>query len=124
MSAVMPLAKGRDHYESNVYYHPEFHGLTTVAEIDYSDGDYQFDLRVVWADGEGRLWTARDSGCSCPSPFESCTELDRLFSMTELVDEYREAVTKDYGFKPDAPTWQAFRDEVAMAFQRLSKRTA
>jgi hypothetical protein len=55
----------------NIYYDPEKFGLTTVGEIDWSDGCYQFDLTVVWKrDFDGRFVYAEDSGCSCPSPFE------------------------------------------------------
>lgn len=63
------------------YYNPEEFDLTPVAEIDYSDGCYCFDLRVVWKHSSGAFYTMRDSGCSCPSPFEeyhSLEELDRL----------------------------------------------
>lgn len=62
----------------DVYYQPERFGLAPVAEIDYSDGSYQFDLRVVWRHEDGAFYTARDSGCSCPSPFEDYTELSDL----------------------------------------------
>lgn len=66
-----------------LYYSPEKFGLDVVAEIDYSDGCYQFDLRVVWQSDDGRLWTARDSGCSCPVPFEDMGR-DDLEEVTEL----------------------------------------
>ncbi len=69
----------------DVYYQPEAFGLVPVAEIDYSDGCYQFDIRAVWKHTEtGRLYTARDSGCSCPSPFEEFTKLELL----DEVDMY------------------------------------
>lgn len=54
----------------NIYSSPEKFGLTTVGEIDFSDGCYQFDLTVVWRDATGQLFYCEDSGCSCPSPFE------------------------------------------------------
>lgn len=39
--------------------------------MDYSSGSYEFDYRVVWRRlSDGVLLTARDSGCSCPTPFE------------------------------------------------------
>lgn len=57
-------------YETNVYYHPEKSKLTVVAEWEFSDRSYCFDTRVVWRNDRGELVTARDSGCSCPSPFE------------------------------------------------------
>src|SRR5690242_7877071 len=52
------------------YYEPESYGLTIVAQIDTSES-YSFDMVVVWRDHYGRLWGAHDSGCSCPTPFES-----------------------------------------------------
>ena len=56
----------------NVYYSPEAYGLETVGEVEWSDGCYQFDTTVVWKDKtSGDLFMAEDSGCSCPSPFES-----------------------------------------------------
>lgn len=54
----------------SIYYDPEKYGLKVIDSWDFSDGSYVFDLRVVWRDKNGDLLTARDSGCSCPSPFE------------------------------------------------------
>ena len=67
---------------ANPYYNPEEMGLEIVAQIDYSDGSYQFDYRIVWRHKEtGKLFTARDSGCSCPTPFED-------FPTVEDLEEY------------------------------------
>lgn len=55
---------------ADVYYNPEKFGLTTVGELDFSDGCFQFDYTVVWVDAQKNLYYADDSGCSCPSPFE------------------------------------------------------
>lgn len=50
---------------------PEFFGLRKVTEFDVSEPCYDFDTVVVFfhEDTETYYW-ARDSGCSCPSPFE------------------------------------------------------
>lgn len=63
-------------------------GLTLLDYVDYSDGNYCFDYRAVWVDQQGRLWTARDAGCSCPSPFEDTDELDRVWNASQLEEEY------------------------------------
>ena len=66
---------------SNIYYNPENFGLKQVAEIDYSSGSYEFDTRVVWkATSNFIFYTMRDSGCSCPAPFEdyNMENIDRL----------------------------------------------
>lgn len=80
-------------YEHNLYYYPEKSGLKIVAQIDYSDQCYQYDTRVVWKDKRGQFFTARDSGCSCPTPFETfdLTNID-ILSIRELRREVREEV--------------------------------
>lgn len=75
---------------SNVYYSPEEFGLEVVGEIEFSDGDYQFDTRVIWKHSSGKLYTARDSGCSCPSPFEEYNKLEDLDELTDLGELERE----------------------------------
>jgi len=82
----------------DVYYQPEKFDLYPVAEIDYSDGNYQFDLRVVWKHTTGQLFTARDSGCSCPSPFEDYTKLTDLdpLDLVALKREIREELTSEW----------------------------
>lgn len=62
----------------DAYYQPEALALEPIAEIDYSDGCYQFDIRMVWRHEDGTLYTMRDAGCSCPSPFEDYTTLESL----------------------------------------------
>lgn len=85
-----------EYYERdyNPYYNPDKCGLELVADVDYSDGCYQFDIRVVWRHLEtGRLLTMRDSGCSCPVPFEDyCGDpLEKLdpFNYDEIEAEVR-----------------------------------
>ena len=83
----------------NPYYEPEKMGLTKVAEIEYTDQDYQFDTRVVWRHDEtGKLYTARDSGCSCPTPFEDFDSLEKLeeFSVSALECEARDEAKGEY----------------------------
>jgi len=65
-------------YEKNAFYHPEALGLEVVAELEFSDMNYCFDTRVVWKNKEGVLYTARDAGCSCPTPFEDYTSVESL----------------------------------------------
>lgn len=56
----------------SIYYNPEKFGLIPVDQIDWSSGCYEFDITAVWKRiVDGQLLYAEDSGCSCPSPFES-----------------------------------------------------
>lgn len=62
----------------DVYYNPDKFGLEVVGSADIADS-YEFDMFLVLTDGKQLFW-ARDSGCSCPSPFEDYTSLDMLES--------------------------------------------
>jgi len=85
------------------YYQPEKFDLVPVAEIDYSDGNYCFDIRVVWKHSSGDFYTMRDSGCSCPSPFEDYTKLEDLeeFDLGALEAEVSEEKSSKWGNRTD-----------------------
>ena len=70
---------------STVYYQPEAFDLTIVGEIDFNEEAYQFDFRIFWQDQAGKIYTARDSGCSCPTPFEDYHGVNDL-AQVELCD--------------------------------------
>lgn len=53
----------------NPFYNPEKLGLELLS-FDKSSGRYEFDTLCFWSPGDGRVFTARDAGCSCPTPFE------------------------------------------------------
>jgi hypothetical protein len=65
-------------YDSDIYYTPEKFGLTVVREFDEPGLSYEFNLFVIWKDGNGQYCWAEDSGCSCPTPFEGITSKDDL----------------------------------------------
>lgn len=50
------------------YHDPAKFGLTMVGSIDFRDA-YEFDIVAVFRDQQGRLGYLKDSGCSCPVPF-------------------------------------------------------
>lgn len=74
-------------YNDNVYYNPEKYGLTIVGEVSWMEPCYGFDFTLVLVDEEGILWWGRDSGCSCPAPFEDHKFPDDFLSgtLTELI---------------------------------------
>lgn len=50
---------------------PDNRTLVQVAEWDFYDEPYEFDMIAVWHEpATGQVWAAIDSGCSCPTPFE------------------------------------------------------
>lgn len=63
--------------------------------LSFEDGslDYEFDILAFWAK-DGVVYSASDSGCSCPTPFEdfnSLQELERVGSV-----EHAESIFKDW----------------------------
>lgn len=84
---------------NNVYYNPEKFGLTTVGELDYSSGSYEFDYTAVWVDDQKNLYYADDSGCSCPSPFEGLglNDLTKANTVQELQGHLRARLENAYG---------------------------
>lgn len=84
--------------DPNPYYNPEKFGMKQVGMIDFSSGYYEFDYRVVWKHKDGTYYTARDSGCSCPTPFEDYTKLDDLHiaNISELIEEARTLAKSKY----------------------------
>lgn len=56
----------------NIYNNPENYGLEIFLTLE-ADLSYEFDMLVVWKRvADGKLFYKRDSGCSCPAPFEDC----------------------------------------------------
>lgn len=104
-------------YETNPYYHPEVHGLTIVGSVD-CDGDYGFDMFVVWTDGKALYW-GQDSGCSCPSPFEDANTLGDLCSGSRkeclraidawAFEEYHSNLHEVPPLKAAVESWRAAR---------------
>ena len=93
-------------YVGDIYYHPEKYDLEIVASIDYSGGHYEFDYRVVWRHiKSGKLYTARDSGCSCPMPFENYKKIEDLeeYSYNYVRNEALEESRQDYYDGESAP---------------------
>lgn len=75
----------KDFDGNNPYYSPEKCGLVIVAIVELTKEAYQFDTRIVWKANDGKLYTARDSGCSCPTPFETFHKLDDLVLLDKSV---------------------------------------
>lgn len=53
----------------NPYYEPESLELEMVS-FDEPDLSYEYNTLCFWATKDGKVFSASDSGCSCPTPFE------------------------------------------------------
>lgn len=60
----------------------EYEGLEKIAEIHLEEPDYSFYLLGVWKDENGGYYLATDSGCSCPTPWESHSKEDLTGPLT------------------------------------------
>lgn len=99
-------------YSENIYSYPEKSGLEIIASGDIGEM-YEFAMIVVWRDVEtGELLVGADSGCSCPSPFETQTResLTSIRGLTDLVDYARNAWNLDY-YAQDADEPGYYADE-------------
>ena len=87
------------YYDLNPYYSPEALGLSVVADLEMSEPNWSFDTVVVWRHIEsGQIYWAHDSGCSCPTPFEDYTSLDKLTKLSSDAeyDELKRFVSDSY----------------------------
>lgn len=53
----------------NPYYDPEKLELDMIC-FDEPDMSYEYNTLCFWATKDGQIYSASDSGCSCPIPFE------------------------------------------------------
>lgn len=80
---------------TNYYYDPASAGLEMLAFEDHgARDDYGFDILAFWVDKDGVVYSASDSGCSCPSPFEDYTSMHML----ERVGSVEQAEATFYGW--------------------------
>lgn len=80
----------------------DYYGNDPVGDLEYVDSfeksgeSYQFDItQVMFSPERGAYFVGRDSGCSCPCPFEDFrTEADWGKPLT--AQEARQEVLKDH----------------------------
>ncbi|SRR6266498_856505 len=108
----------------DLYSQPEAFGLRVIGELNDPEACYSFRDLVVWQHEEtGMIYYATDSGCSCPSPFEDFTSLDKatevrfLNDFIDALEDYFNAVapyTGDYDWRY---TWNS--EDLPPAFASL-----
>ena len=92
----------------NPYYDYEKLDLE-MFEVNEPDMSYEFNTLCFWSTGDGRVFSASDSGCSCPIPFENyesetiegvLQQLERVGSL-EQAEQIFDSWSKD--MKPKLP---------------------
>lgn len=91
----------KEHYDytPNPSNEPAACGLEILATLDDQNADYSFDTTIVFQDLVTRaVYVCRDSGCSCPTPFENVkglADLVRVHTMDDFRSVVREEDTKE-----------------------------
>lgn len=92
--------------KKNPYYDTEELGFKMISfDEDFS---YEYNTLIFLANGKGQIFTAQDSGCSCPKPFEEYegetqTDVEQLMERVGSVDQAKRIFNtwnKDYNNKP------------------------
>jgi hypothetical protein len=82
-----PTGEPASFYDYNPYSNPGKCGLEILGVLEDPGANYSFDTVVVWIDlATSDLYAARDSGCSCPSPFEEFHETGQLIRVQSWDD--------------------------------------
>lgn len=97
-------------YDYNPLYSPEKCGLEIVVTLDDEDLSYEYDTIIVVRDiATGELYAAHDSGCSCPTPFEDFTSLDKFVEIRSEDDFSRLVGGDEYAKWKPADVLEAAR---------------
>mgnify|MGYP000017632746 CR=1 FL=1 len=87
-----------------------------ISEVDLREPNYSFDLLGLWRDEKG-FYLGTDSGCSCPTPWESHTKNDLTGPLT-LDQTVEEATSLWAGAgKYDAEAFKGFLVDALTSFQ-------
>lgn len=114
----------KDGYHDTPYANPGLYGMEPVAELEWDNESYQFNITSVLRRKEdGTLWSCDDSGCSCPTPFEDDYEWDRVFSTDDFRSRYAAQLLNDYSGRADQQQYEKFIVDVERALQELRERT-
>jgi len=92
----------------NPYYNAEELELDMIV-FDEPDLSCAYNTLCFWATKDGQVYSAHDSGCSCPTPFENAHDrktrdevlqtLERIGSI-EQAESIFDAWNEDYDNKP------------------------
>lgn len=110
----------------NPYYDPGKLGLEMIA-FDEPNLDYEYNIACFFANGNGQVYFATDSGCSCPTPFEdrySGTTQAQCFANMERVEngEHARSLLKSWG-KPYRGLSFITSDELKQVENWVNERT-
>lgn len=106
--------------KDNFYYgHKDY---DSVGSVDIA-GDYEFDiLLVVKRKSDNTLFYIKDSGCSCPCPFEDMGEADlnRISTAKELKEFEKVCLKhKPYRFRSLGETQALYHEKSLTLYKKV-----
>lgn len=110
-SSVIKIEDNKNMPEINPYYDPAKLGLI-MLEFDQPNMDYEYNTLCFWVTESGQVYSASDSGCSCPTPFEYYSgksqkqviqKLERVGSLEQAIRIFDSWNKSSYGNKPLLP---------------------
>jgi hypothetical protein len=113
----------------NPYYNPDKLGLTLLS-FDEPGMSYEYNTLCFWSTGDGRVYSASDSGCSCPTPFEGYEGADQKavlqgleqIESPEQAEQTFKSWNRDYNGKPFLPQ-ESLNEAVAWVKEQLTRST-
>jgi peptidase E len=96
-----------------------------IDSIDHA-GSYEFSIDALFKDIEtGGLYYGRDSGCSCPTPFENTTSLSSMEkiatkpALANLLKQVRSHYKSEYSYSSE-PELKQFIQKAKDAFDQYN----
>ena len=97
----------KEYVPHNPFYNPEKFNLNMIS-FDEPELYYEYNTLCFWRDEQGKVFSAADEGCSCPTPFESyegkttaevCQKLERVESLAAAETRLRSWVKAARGYQ-------------------------
>jgi len=103
----------KEYSDLNPYNQPEQLGLEIIKVLKQPNMSYEFNILVSWLHKPtGRVFWKKDSGCSCPMPFETCyfrgPDETNLEEVTENKDSQKSLERVVGNFPHDYDSRQSF----------------
>ena len=102
----------------------------TLHSLD-RDLSYEFDILAFWITPESEVYTAADSGCSCPTPFQDYkgttpeeikAKLTRVESLKHATEMTQEWLGRCYRPNKEPDLVQLWENKIEPVLRALVKR--
>src|ERR1041384_858404 len=102
----------------NPYFNPEKLDLEMLT-FDEPDLNYEYNTLCFWVTKDGRIYSANDNGCSCPTPFEDYEGSNQDEVLKKLVRvgsvQYAESLFNDWNKNYDGKKFLPNSDKIKLS---------